>query len=88
MAAGTAMFPAGFTAMLTAMLTVMALEDHGLGPDAGEVSVTGAAEGGRLGVDGYRVARVTGRPAQAAYHKPPRPAPSRRLSAGCAMRPI
>ena len=33
------------TAGLTAMLAVMALEDHGLTPDKGEVLVTGAAGG-------------------------------------------
>lgn len=56
------------TAGLTAMMSVMALEDHGLSPDAdGEVLVTGAAGGvGSLCVAllanlGYRVAAGTGR---------------------------
>ena len=55
------------TAGYTAMLCVMALEDAGLGPDAGEVLVTGAAGGvGSVSVAllsqlGYRVAASTGR---------------------------
>ncbi len=56
------------TAGYTAMLGVMALEDHGLAPDAeGEVLVTGAAGGvGSIAVAilanlGYRVAASTGR---------------------------
>ncbi|MDT8856045.1 MDR family oxidoreductase [Paracoccaceae bacterium Fryx2] len=61
------------TAGLTAMLAVMALEDHGLTPDAGEVLVTGAAGGvgsvatAILSGLGYRVAAVTGRPETADY---------------------
>ncbi|PIE07264.1 MAG: oxidoreductase [Rhodobacterales bacterium] len=61
------------TAGLTAMLAVMALEDHGLAPENGEVLVTGAAGGvGSVAVAllaglGYAVAGVTGRPEQAAY---------------------
>src|SRR5215467_12661115 len=59
MAVGTA----GFTAMLAAM----ALEEHGLKPDAGEVLVTGAAGGvgsvatAILAKLGYQVAASTGR---------------------------
>lgn len=61
------------TAGLTAMLAVMALEDHGLQPGAGEVLVTGAAGGvGSVAVAllarlGYSVAAVTGRPETEAY---------------------
>ncbi len=56
------------TAGFTAMLAVIALERHGLAPDAGEVLVTGAAGGvGSIAVAllsalGYRVAAATGRP--------------------------
>lgn len=56
------------TAGLTAMLAVMALEDHGLKPENGEVLVTGAAGGvgsvatAILANLGYEVAAVTGRP--------------------------
>ena len=56
------------TAGLTAMLAVIALEDHGLAPENGEVLVTGAAGGvGSVAVAilsrlGYSVAAVTGRP--------------------------
>lgn len=56
------------TAGFTAMLAIMALEDHGLTPDKGEVLVTGAAGGvGSVAVAilaglGYSVAAVTGRP--------------------------
>jgi len=55
------------TAGFTAMLAVMALEDHGLTPDGGEVLVTGAAGGvgsvalAVLAKLGYRVAASTGR---------------------------
>ncbi|WP_417798778.1 MDR family oxidoreductase [Terasakiella pusilla] len=55
------------TAGFTAMLGVMALEDHGLTPDQGEVLVTGAAGGvGSVAVAilhqlGYQVAGSTGR---------------------------
>lgn len=61
------------TAGFTAMLAVMALEDHGLTPDKGEVLVTGAAGGvgsvatAILGKLGYQVAAVTGRPETEAY---------------------
>jgi len=61
------------TAGFTAMLAVMALEDHGLVPDAGEVLVTGAAGGvGSVAVAllahlGYCVAAVTGRPETERY---------------------
>ena len=56
------------TAGFTAMLAVMALEDHGLKPGAGEVLVTGAAGGvgsvatAILARLGHEVAAVTGRP--------------------------
>ncbi len=56
------------TAGFTAMLAVMALEDHGLTPDKGEVLVTGAAGGvgsvatAILAKSGYQVAASTGRP--------------------------
>jgi acrylyl-CoA reductase (NADPH) len=58
------------TAGYTAMLCVMALEKHGLRPGEGEVLVTGAAGGvGSIAVAllsklGFRVAAMTGRPAQ------------------------
>ncbi|SPF80300.1 MDR family oxidoreductase [Pseudoprimorskyibacter insulae] len=61
------------TAGFTAMLAVMALEDHGLTPDRGEVLVTGAAGGvgsvavALLAALGYQVAGVTGRPDQEDY---------------------
>jgi acrylyl-CoA reductase (NADPH) len=61
------------TAGLTAMLAVMALEQQGLQPGAGEVLVTGAAGGlGSVAVAilaklGHRVIGSTGRPEQAAY---------------------
>ena len=67
MAVGTA----GFTSMLAAM----ALEDHGLQPDQGEVLVTGAAGGvgsvatAILANLGYEVAGVTGRPETESYLK-------------------
>jgi acrylyl-CoA reductase (NADPH) len=63
------------TAGLTAMFCVMALEAHGLQPDAGPVLVTGAAGGvGSVATIvlshlGYEVAAVTGRPEQADYLK-------------------
>jgi acrylyl-CoA reductase (NADPH) len=61
------------TAGFTAMLAVMALEDHGLTPEKGEVLVTGAAGGvgsvatAILANLGYPVAAVTGRAEQADY---------------------
>ncbi len=61
------------TAGFAAMLAVVALEDHGLTPDQGEVLVTGAAGGvgsiatSILGNLGYQVAAVTGRPETAEY---------------------
>ena len=61
------------TAGFTAMLAVMALEDHGLVPGAGEVLVTGAAGGvgsvatALLAALGYQVAAVTGRPESEEY---------------------
>ena len=61
------------TAGLTAMMALMALEDHGLTPDRGEVLVTGAAGGvGSVAVAllahlGYHVAAVTGRPDTEGY---------------------
>lgn len=63
------------TAGFTAMLAVMALEDHGLTPEKGEVLVTGAAGGvgsvatAILAAKGYEVAGVTGRPETADYLK-------------------
>jgi acrylyl-CoA reductase (NADPH) len=56
------------TAGFTAMLAVMALEEHGLTPEKGEVLVTGAAGGvgsvatAILAKLGYQVAASTGRP--------------------------
>ncbi len=55
------------TAGYTAMLCVMALQEHGVGPDSGDVVVTGAAGGvGSVAVallagSGYRVLAATGR---------------------------
>ncbi|MGB5329439.1 MAG: MDR family oxidoreductase [Gammaproteobacteria bacterium] len=55
------------TAGYTAMLSVMALEDHGLNPDHGDILVTGASGGvGSVAVAvlsklGYRVIATTGR---------------------------
>ena len=63
------------TAGFTAMLAVMALEDHGLTTEKGEVLVTGAAGGvgsvatAILANLGYQVAGVTGRPEQEDYLK-------------------
>ena len=63
------------TAGFAAILAVLALEDHGLKPDAGEVLITGAAGGvgsiatAILGKLGYDVAAVTGRPEAADYLK-------------------
>jgi acrylyl-CoA reductase (NADPH) len=63
------------TAGFTAMLAVMALEDHGLTPDKGEVLVTGAAGGAGsvataiLAKSGYHVAASTGRPETHDYLK-------------------
>ena len=61
------------TAGITAVMAIMALEQHGLTPDQGDVLVTGAAGGvGSLAVAmlanrGYSVAAVTGRPEMADY---------------------
>ena len=61
------------TAGFTSMLAVMALEDHGLTTEKGEVLVTGAAGGvgsvatAILANLGYQVAAVTGRPEAAQY---------------------
>lgn len=61
------------TAGYTAMLCVMALERHGVTPDAGDIVVTGAAGGvGSVATSllarlGYRVVAVTGRQAEADY---------------------
>jgi acrylyl-CoA reductase (NADPH) len=56
------------TAGYTAMLAVMALEQHGIGPDSGEILVTGAAGGvgsvaiALLAALGHTVVASTGRP--------------------------
>lgn len=61
------------TAGYTAMLCVMALERHGLAPGDGEILVTGAAGGvGSIAVAllsklGFRVAAMTGRPAESGF---------------------
>ena len=61
------------TAGFTAMLAIMALEDHGLTHEKGEVLVTGAAGGvgsvatAILAHLGYQVAAVTGRPETEGY---------------------
>ena len=61
------------TAGFTAMLAVIALEQHGLEPGAGEVLVTGAAGGvGSVAIAllaklGHRVTASTGRPASHDY---------------------
>jgi acrylyl-CoA reductase (NADPH) len=63
------------TAGYTAMLCVMALERHGLTPGDGEILVTGAAGGvGSVAVAllsklGFRVAAMTGRPAESGFLK-------------------
>ena len=63
------------TAGYTAMLCVLALEDHGLKPGAGEVLVTGATGGvgsvaiALLGRLGYNVAAATGKLSEEAYLK-------------------
>lgn len=63
------------TAGYTAMLCVLALEDHGLMPDAGEVLVTGASGGvgsvaiALLGRLGYTVVAATGRASEETYLK-------------------
>lgn len=63
------------TAGYTAMLSVMALERHGVTPGDGEILVTGAAGGvGSVAVAllsklGFRVAAMTGRPAESDFLK-------------------
>lgn len=63
------------TAGYTAMLCVLALEDHGVKPDAGEVLVTGATGGvgsvaiALLGKLGYTVVAATGKAAEESYLK-------------------
>jgi acrylyl-CoA reductase (NADPH) len=63
------------TAGYTAMLCVLALEQHGVTPDKGEVLVTGAAGGvGSVAIAvlarlGYRVVASTGRAGEADYLK-------------------
>ncbi|PKO63236.1 MAG: oxidoreductase [Betaproteobacteria bacterium HGW-Betaproteobacteria-18] len=63
------------TAGYTAMLCVLALEDHGVKPDAGEVLVTGATGGvGSVAIAllarlGYTVVAATGKASEAAYLK-------------------
>ncbi len=61
------------TAGYTAMLCVLALEDHGVTPDKGEIVVTGASGGvgsvaiATLGKLGYKVVAVTGKPDESQY---------------------
>ena len=63
------------TAGYTAMLCVMALEDHGVTPDQGEILVTGSNGGvgsisiALLAKRGYTVIASTGRPEEADYLK-------------------
>ncbi len=63
------------TAGYTAMLCVLALEDHGVRPDAGEVLVTGATGGvgsvaiALLGKRGYTVVAATGKADEQVYLK-------------------
>lgn len=63
------------TAGFAAILAIVALEDHGLRPDQGEVLVTGASGGvGSITTSlfanlGYEVAAVTGRPESGDYLK-------------------
>ncbi|OOG51936.1 MDR family oxidoreductase [Polaromonas sp. C04] len=63
------------TAGYTAMLCVLALEDHGVKPESGEVLVTGATGGvgsvaiALLGKLGYTVVAATGKASQEAYLK-------------------
>lgn len=63
------------TAGYTAMLCVLALEDHGVTPGAGEVLVTGATGGvgsvaiALLGKLGYTVVAATGKTSEEAYLK-------------------
>jgi acrylyl-CoA reductase (NADPH) len=70
---GTRQAMAVGTAGYTAMLCVMALQDHGIGSDEGDILVTGAAGGvgsvatALLADLGFRVVAVTGRPEQAEF---------------------
>lgn len=63
------------TAGYTAMLCVLALEDHGVKPGAGEILVTGATGGvgsvaiALLGKLGYNVVAATGKASEEAYLK-------------------
>ncbi|MCP3688869.1 MAG: oxidoreductase [Gammaproteobacteria bacterium] len=63
------------TAGYTAMLCVLALENHGIKPDDGDILVTGASGGvgsvaiALLGKLGYRVVATTGRMAEEAFLK-------------------
>lgn len=63
------------TAGYTAMLCVLALEDHGVKPEMGEVLVTGATGGvgsvavALLGKLGYKVVAATGKASEEAYLK-------------------
>ncbi len=63
------------TAGYTAMLCVMALEDHHVRPDSGDILVTGATGGvgsvaiAILGKLGYRVVAATGKASEEAYLK-------------------
>ncbi|MCZ6885532.1 MAG: oxidoreductase [Alphaproteobacteria bacterium] len=63
------------TAGVTAMISAMELEKGGLGPDSGDILVTGAAGGlgsmsiAMLSALGYRVVASTGRPEESDYLK-------------------
>lgn len=63
------------TAGYTAMLCVMALEEHGVTPESGEILVTGATGGvgsvaiALLGKLGYQVVAATGKTSEEAYLK-------------------
>jgi acrylyl-CoA reductase (NADPH) len=63
------------TAGYTSMLCIMALQKHGIRPEAGEILVTGAAGGvgsvavAILGKLGYQVVAATGRPQEGDYLK-------------------
>ena len=77
------------TAGYTAMLAVMALERHGLTPDAGPVVVTGAAGGvGSVAIAllaklGFQVIASTGRPRGGRLSQGPRRQPRSSTAANC-----